>query len=266
MKNSIYFLFTASFLLLFVSCETEKPWQPLFNGQNLENWDKHLGTPLTGFDSLAQLATVEKVFSIVDENGEKLIRISGEINGSLATRDTFSNYHLQLIFKWGEKIYTKQNSGLLYHSFGEFGKALGTWMVNIECQLMHERLGDTYLMNNTYCETETDTVTGGFIYKKGGVLRKFNENESGKGIKKAIDAELPVGSWNTVDLYCFGRTSVHVVNGKVVMVNTNTGKVEDGNVIPVSSGKIQLQSEGGELFIKTIQIKPIKQIPVELFQ
>ncbi|NLB92330.1 MAG: DUF1080 domain-containing protein, partial [Bacteroidales bacterium] len=66
---------------------------------------------------------------------------------------------------------------------------------------------------------------------------------------------------NTIDLYCVGRTSVHVVNGKTVMVNNNTGTVEDGKIIPLSSGKIQLQSEGSELFVKTIQIKPIKEIP-----
>jgi hypothetical protein len=264
MKQLISTVFTVSIIAILVSCETEKPWTPLFNGQNLENWDKYLGTPLNGFDSLAKVVTPEGVFSVIDENDEKLIRISGEVNGSLATRDTFSNFHLQLVFKWGDEIYTKQNSGLLYHSFGEFGKALGTWMVNIECQLMHERLGDTYLMNNTWCETESDTIEGGYIYKKGGELRKFNENEKGKSIKKALDAELPLGQWNTVDLYCFGRTSVHVVNGKVVMVNQNTGVAENGVVKPLTSGKIQLQSEGAELFIKTIQVKPIKEIPAEL--
>lgn len=262
MKHISTFLIFATVILCFVSCQTEKSWHKLFNGENLDNWDKHLGTPLTGFDSLAAVATPEKVFSVVEVNGEKLIRISGEINGALATRDTFSNFHLQLVFKWGDKVYTKQNSGLLYYSFGEFGKALGTWMACIECQLMHERMGDTYLMDNTYCETETDTLDGGgFIYRKGGVLRKFNEKENGKGIKKAADAEMPVGQWNTIDLYCVGRNSVHVVNGQVVMRNQNTGLVVDGELKPLSSGKIQLQSEGAELFIKTIQVLPIKEFP-----
>ena len=50
------------------------------------------------------------------------------------------------------------------------------------------------------------------------------------------------------------------------MMNTNIGKTENGQIIPVSSGKIQLQSEGAELFVKTIQIKPIKEIPKELLQ
>jgi len=263
MKKSALFIL-ASILMVITSCE--KPWQPLYNGQNIDNWDKFLGKPLTGFDSIAQLATTDKVFTVVEENGEKLIRISGEINGSLATRDTFSNYHLQLVFKWGDEIYTKQNSGLLYHSFGDFGVALGTWMTNIECQLMHEKLGDTYLMENTCCETAITPVEGGFQYLKGGEVKPFGKDFNGQGIKKALDAEKPLGDWNTVDLYCVDRTSVHVVNGQVVMINNNTGKMENGQNIPLKSGKIQLQSEGAELFIKTIQIKPIKKIPEELLK
>ncbi len=267
MKKATFLVFIILIVFfVFNSCETEKPWQPLFNGENLDNWDKYLGTPLKGFDSLAQVATIDKVFSVVEENGEKLIRISGEINGSLATRDTFANYHLQLVFKWGDEVYTTRNSGLLHHSFGEFGEALGTWMTNIECQLMHERMGDTYLMNNTYCETSVVEVENGFKYSKEGEVKKFGKEYNGQGIKKAVDAEKPIGEWNTIDLYTVGRTTVHVVNGQVTMVNNSTGKVEDGQVIPISSGKIQLQSEGGELFVKTFQIKPIKEIPEELLK
>jgi len=264
MKKLTFLVLSLSTVFLFSSCE--KPWQPLFNGENLDNWDKHLGTPLTGYEDLSLTATPENVFAVVEENGIKLIRISGIVNGSLATRDTFQNYHLQLIFKWGDEIHTKQNSGLLYHSFGNFGTALGTWMTNIECQLMHERLGDTYLMENTCCETAVKPLDEGFIFAKNGESKQFGKDYNGQGIKKAVDAEKPAGEWNTVDLYCMGRTSVHVVNGQVVMINNNTGKVENGKIVPLTSGKIQLQSEGAELFIKTIQIKPIKEIPKELLQ
>ena len=264
MKKLSFFFITLSLIMFFSSCE--KPWQPLFNGENLDNWDKHLGTPLTGYEDLALTATPGNVFTVVEENGEKLIRISGVVNGSLATRDTFQNYHLQLVFKWGDEIFSRQNSGLLYHSFGDFGVAIGTWMTNIECQLMHERLGDTYLMENTYCETAVKEVEAGFIYAKDGEVKKFGKDFNGQGIKKAVDAENTLGEWNTVDLFCVGQTAVHVVNGQITMVNNNTGKVENGQVIPLTSGKIQLQSEGAELFVKSIQIKPIKEIPAELLK
>ncbi len=261
-----HLLFIPIIFLVFYSCQTGSSWKPLYNGENLDHWDMYIGTPLKGFEGQAKVPSSEQVFTVVEENGEKLIRISGEINGSLATRDTFANYHLQLVFKWGEEVYSNRNSGLLYHSFGDFGEALGTWMVNIECQLMHERLGDTYLMNNTYCETSVADDNGSFKYDPAGEVKKFSVEHNGQLVKKAADYENPLGEWNTVDLYCVGSTAVHVVNGQTVMVNNNTGIVENGRIKPLTAGKIQIQSEGAEIFIRTLKIRPIKEIPAEVIQ
>jgi hypothetical protein len=48
------------------------------------------------------------------------------------------------------------------------------------------------------------------------------------------------------------------------MVNNKTSKWENGKAVPLTSGKIQLQSEGAELFIKSIKIKNIDKIPDEV--
>jgi hypothetical protein len=254
-------------MIMLSSCKTEPEFRALFNGENLDNWDTFLGRSLgADFDSLAQAATVDGVFSVVDVNGEKLIRISGEINGSLATQESFENYHLRLVYRWGDVVYSRRNSGLLYHSFGDFGVAIGTWMPNIECQLMHENLGDTYLMANTTCETSAaiNPETNQYVYTPGVEAIAFGEHANGRMIRKSTNSEMPLGEWNTVDLYCYGRTAVHVVNGVTVMVNTNTGVFENGEVLPLTAGKIQLQSEGAELFVKSIDVKPIKEIPGEV--
>jgi len=266
MKKTLLLLFLPGIWAIFFACTEEQPVQSLFNGENLDNWEMFIGTPLQGFDSLARVATVEKVFSVVEENGEKVIRISGEVNGSLATRESFGNYHLRLIFKWGDVVYTSRNSGLLYHGFGDFGAAFGTWMPNIECQLMHENLGDTYLMVNTVCETHAEKVdsTGNFVFRPESPALPFGEQANGRSVKKRSDAEKPLGEWNTVDLYCVGQTAVHVVNGVTVMVNQNTGVSENGTIRPLTSGRIQLQSEGGELFIKSVEITAIKEIPEDV--
>lgn len=240
----------------------------LFNGKNLKNWEIYLGSPITGFEDLAKKATPSSTYQVVDIDGQKMIRVSGEINASLATRAEYGNYHLHLEFKWGEKVYGKRNSGLLYHSFGPFGVAFGTWMATIEHQLMHDNLGDTYLMSNTYCETKVMKGDDGksFFYSPEGQSTSFSETDNGRSIKKAKDAEKPLGEWNIVDLYCFGQTSVHVVNGQVVMVNINCCKVENGLKLPLTKGKIQLQSEGGELFVRKIEIEKIKGIPEGLMK
>jgi hypothetical protein len=253
--------------LITSSCQREVAWTPLFNGENLENWDMYLGSSLgADWDSLAQAATIDKVFSIVEQDGENLIRITGDINGSLATRESFENYHLRLEFKWGEDVYSRRNSGLLYHSFGDFGAAFGTWMPNIELQMMHQNLGDTYLMVNTTCETPVvrNPETNQFVYSPDAEVEQFGEHANGRLIRKSHEMEKPLGQWNVVELYCYGRTAIHVVNGETVMVNYNTGTYENGIVQPLTSGKIQIQSEGAELFVKSVDVRPITRLPAEL--
>lgn len=267
MKKFIYLITALSFVLLVgVSCQQPaENWQQLFNGHDLSNWDLHLGSSLGAeFDSLAAAAVPENVFTVVDVNGEKLIRITGEINGALATRESYENYHLQLVFKWGETVYSRRNSGLLYHSFGPWGASFGTFMANIECQMMHTNLGDTYLMNNTTCETAVSKEGEQYFYKPGAELVQFGEQANGRSIKKQPDAEKPLGEWNTIDLYTVGRTAVHVINGVTVMVNQNTGTFADGVISPLTGGKIQIQSEGGELFIKSIALRKITKLPKDL--
>lgn len=262
MKNLLLVL-TLCFLSVTVYSQ-----KSLFNGKNLKNWDVFLGSPITGFEELAKKATPASTYSISEMDGQKVIHISGNIFASLATKAEYGNYHLRLEFKWGEKVYGKRNSGLLYHSYGPFGVAFGTWMATIEHQMMHESLGDTYLMGNTYCESKARKSDDGksFIYSLEGPTTTFSENDNGRSIKKAKDAEKPLGEWNTIDLYCFGQTSVHVVNGQVVMINTNCSKLENGKKIPLTKGKIQIQSEGGEFYIRKMEIEKIKEIPVKLLE
>lgn len=258
-------------LLLLAVCliaSTAYSQKKLFNGKNLKNWDIHLGAPIKGFEDLAKKATPESTYQVVEVDGQKMIRVSGDIFASLATKSEFENYHLRLEFKWGEKVYGMRNSGLLYHSYGDFGAAFGTWMANIEHQLMHDNLGDTYLMANTYCESKVIKSGDGknYMYDPQGQPLSFSETDNGRSIKKAFDAEKPLGQWNTVDLYCYGQTVIHVVNGQAVMVNTNCSKLENGKKVPLTKGKIQLQSEGGEFYIRKIEVKKIKGLPAEFLR
>jgi hypothetical protein len=77
-----------------------------------------------------------------------------------------------------------------------------------------------------------------------------------------MDNEKPHGEWNTLELICLGDTSLHIVNGKVVMALFNSGVINpDKEVVPLKKGKIQIQSEGAEVFYKKIEIKKINTIP-----
>lgn len=266
MRNVSFLFLFAIVMLTFNSCK--KPWQPLFNEENLTDWDTWVGPIVEGEEPVGLNKDPLNLFSVVELDGEKVMRISGEVNASIATKEEFENYHLIMEFKWGDKVFTKQNSGLLYHSYGDFGVGLGVWMSSHELQLWTGNIGDSYRMGKSYCEIPmVKNNEGKYVYSKNAEIKPSIPDTETRIVAKDNDYEKPAGDWNTVELYCYGTTSVHIVNGKVNMVNYNSGKyIGEGNVEPLSKGKIQLQSEGGELFIKSIRIKPIKEIPAEILE
>lgn len=75
---------------------------------------------------------------------------SGDINGALATGERVWKLPSQTDFQMGRQNKSR-NSGLLYHSFGNFGEGLGIWMWSShELQLWTEHIGDSYCMGNSY--------------------------------------------------------------------------------------------------------------------
>jgi hypothetical protein len=104
-----------------------------------------------------------------------------------------------------------------------------------------------------------------FVFAVGKPLLTFRDKgANGRNCTKHPDAENPTGEWNTLDLYCFGDTSVHVVNGKVVMVLYNLREPVGQGDRPLLKGKIQLQSEGAEIFYRKIEVDEIRQLPKSL--
>jgi hypothetical protein len=270
MKRKIYALFIITGIILFLSAFTQdkKKWKSLFNGEDLSGWETYAGPKEKDGKPLGLNNDPMKLFSVVELDGEKVLRISGEINASIATKEEFENYHLVMEFKWGEKLYTRYNSGLLYHSYGDYGAGIGVWMSSHEFQLFTGNVGDSYRMGNTYCEIPIlINSEGRYVYNRKGENRESKPKSKSVIVAKDNDYEKPKGEWNKVELYCYGRTSVHVVNGNVNMINFKSGKYLDGGIVePLSKGKIQIQSEGGELFVRNIRISPIDQIPAELLK
>jgi hypothetical protein len=57
-----------------------------------------------------------------------------------------------------------------------------------------------------------------------------------------------------------------MVNGKVVMILYNSRQMDNGQPSPLTKGKLQIQSEGAEVFYKDIKLRAIDAIPVELLK
>ena len=263
MRKNFSFLIALIFFAI-TSAQAQKVTS-LFNGKDLKNWDIYIGTALTGFENMKDQATPESVYSVVKKDGEQLMRISGDVNASIATKEEFENYHLKLEYKWGDTEYTSFNSGLLYHSYGAFGGGLGTWMNSIECQLLHGSNGDAYSMGTTYFEIKVKDDGEKKVYAADGKNVSFGDDQAGGEIaRKQKDMEKSMGEWNIVEIYCLGSKTIHVVNGEKVMECDNTGKIIDGKILPLTKGKIQIQSEGGELFIRKIELESISKLPSNL--
>ena len=52
-----------------------------------------------------------------------------------------------------------------------------------------------------------------------------------------------------------------MMNGVLLMTLQNSRQIENGNEIPLLKGKIQIQSEGAEVYYRNIRIRPIDKLP-----
>lgn len=252
-------------------------WKPLFNGKNLNGWNTYLGPdlddngkPITG-KPIGLDKDPRQVFTIVEMDGEKVIRISGENWGAISTKEEYENYHLQLQFRWGalswgQKKNKKKDSGLLYHSVGEYGADYGAWMRSQEFQIEETNCGDYWGVAGGMADIPvTKKSETEYVYNPKGTITTFREgSKQGRRCIKIADAENPSGEWNTLDLYCHGDTSMHVINGNLMMILYNGKQMDNGLERPLAKGKIQIQSEGAEVFYRQIKVEPISQLPPEL--
>jgi Domain of Unknown Function (DUF1080) len=246
----------------------------LFNGKDFNGWDTYIGPPLD--DAGKKLSDIpvglnndpKNVFTVVNQDGEKVIRISGESWGGISTKQEYADFHLQLLFKWGilkwgQKKTKKRDSGLLYFAVGNHGADYGAWMRSQEFQIEEGNCGDYWGvaggMQDIPVIKKSDSE---YVYNPAGQVYTFSATgKAGRHCIKQGDAEKASGEWNILDLYCHGDTSVHVINGKVMMVLYHSSQLEKGEVLPLIKGKLQIQSEGAEVFYKHIMVEPLDAIP-----
>jgi hypothetical protein len=277
MKKNIFYLLLSGATL--VSLAFTRPaffkvkWTALYNGRDLSGWDTYIGPPLNDAGKMINTTPVglntdpKNVFSVVNHNNEKVIRISGESWGGISTKKEYQNFHFQLKFKWGslkwgQKKDKKRDSGLLYFAVGRHGADYGAWMRSQEFQIEEGNSGDYWGVAGALEDIPSVKNADNYVYDAAGEMLTFSAtSKTGRHCVKRGDAENPTGEWNTLDLYCYKGTSVHVINGKVMMVLYNSRQLDKGKEAPLTKGKIQIQSEGAEVFYKDIKISPIAMIP-----
>ena len=210
------------------------------------------------------------VFSVIQQNGEQVFHVSGEIYGCVFTKKEYENYHLKLKVKWGLNKFDPRkdklkDSGVLYHSIGESGVDYWrSWMLGQEFQIMEGHMGD-------YWNIATSAIDIRAFLSEGRMNSVANAKQPFLGFGssnlegfclRSENHESPNNQWTTIELVSYKGKSLHIVNGHVVMVLQNSRYMDNGKAVPLKKGKIQLQSEAGEVYYKNIQIKEINVLPV----
>lgn len=231
----------------------------VFNGRNLDGWYTWL------VDS--KYEDPKHVFSVRDG----AIRVSGEEWGGLTTKNAYRDYHLIVEWKWGGPNLGKRegkarDSGILVHGVGEDGAYQGIWLQSIESQVIEGGTGDFIMVGGKERPTMTARVRelgGQFYWDKDGTPKTlergrfdwFGRDPNWKdqlGYRGPKDIEKPLGEWNRQEVIAYQDTLTNIVNGVVV---------NKGYKVYPTAGKIQLQSEGAEIYFRRVEMLPAKETP-----
>jgi hypothetical protein len=229
----------------------------LFDGKSLDGWytwlrDSHYEDP-------------KGVFSLV--NGQ--LRISGEEWGGIATKGSYRNYHLVVEWRWGTKAWGERatkarDSGILIHGVGKDGAASGVWLESYESQIIEGGTGDIILVAGANKPSLTATVRhdGKELYwdkggepsvRDSGRIDWYGRSPSWKdelGFRGENDVEVPAGQWNRQEVIADGKKITYILNGRVV---------NEADDLSQTAGKIQIQSEGAEIYIRKVEVGPAGQ-------
>jgi hypothetical protein len=243
--------------------------QPGYKGQVPTNAQGQLVPPI-GYDKDAA-----HVFTVEMQQGEPVLRISGEVYGCVFTKQDYANYHLKLQVKWGAKKWPPRldeprDSGILYNSQGEAGVDYWhSWMLAQEFQVSEQQRGNA--MGDYWCiagsVADIRAVRQRDTLQFSPTAAPVSMGNGGPYWCQATGSqETPNNGWNELELIQVNGQSIHLVNGKVVLALTNSGYMAKGQRQPLTHGKIQLQSEAAEVFYKNIMIRRLAAMPAQYAQ
>lgn len=212
MKKQTMVIFTICIHLVLILNHCGKKTTPLWNGKDFTGWEFVLEN-----DSIE----TSEVWSIQKD----VIHCSGIPNGYMRTELDYSNYILNLEWRWVDQ---GSNSGVLLH----IQEPDQVWPNCIECQLRAGSAGDFVLMGSGAITVDGETYTNAGRFLSIG--------------KKLESTEKTIGEWNSYKIICENSKITCYVND--VLQN-------EGTDVSLSRGKIGLQSEGGPIEFRNIRLE-----------
>jgi hypothetical protein len=160
-----------------------------------------------------------------------VIHCTGKPIGYLRTTEVYSNYFLTVEWRFVKVAPKADNTGVLVH----IQSPDKVWPMCIQVQGKHTRQGDLFVMAGAECkEHKGQDANTPVPFRK-----EFIEQP----------AELPIGEWNRSETICMHGKVSTFLNGKFVNEITEC---------TIDSGYIGIQSEGGEIEIRSMNFSPLK--------
>jgi putative heme-binding domain-containing protein len=207
-------------------------------------------------------------------DADGLFHVSGNGYGGMTTLESFKDYHLVIEFKWGEKTWGKRekasrDNGILVHCWGPQGTMGGSWMASIEAQIIEGGVGDILVLSPKLADgtvlTTSIVAEAGIdankqtIWSPGAPRRTMTTGRLNwqhraanwkdvKGFRGKDDVESPYGEWTRFEVIAKGDTLQYFVNGV---------KVNEAFECKPSQGRILLQVEAAEMFVRRYELYPL---------
>ncbi len=217
----------------------------LFNDRDFAGWDRYLGKPSEAEPALGIDNDPRGVYSIVMLDSEPAIRISGEIWGSLISKQEFCNFRLHAEFKWGEAVWPPLNakdSGIMFLSTGPLGA------VNAGGNALADPSGSGGFMVSTEYQIASGNV--GSLYNLGPIAFAKTVQNAGR--------EQPE-TWNSVEITFQNDTASLLLNGQEVSRASGFQlQWPEEPAVALRCGKLQLQSEGAEIFFRRLKLEELR--------
>jgi len=193
----------------------------LFNGKDLQGWKCVLA------DSKVKM---EDVWSVKDG----VIICKGDPIGYLYQDIAYTNFDLVVEYRWAPGA-KPGNSGLFSRINGQ-PRALPRC---VETQLKHGSAGDILTLQGMNMSTNQPRS---FFIKNHALAGDI------AGVNKLEDKEKAPGEWNRVEIQARGSQYTVWMNGQ---------KINEATDIEVTSGPVGLQSEGGEIHFRSVNVIPM---------
>ena len=244
----------------------------LFDGKSLANFDTWL---VDHHES-----DPERVFSVVDQiDGAPAIRISGQFWGGLLTKQAYRDYRLIVEYRWGgvtwgERKTRTRDSGVLIHAQGRPGNTRkdfnGPWLRSLEFQIIEGGVGDFISVAGFADDGEQIRPSMTFRVRKdrdgedvydpkgepkvvsSGRVNWWGRSEDWQdrlGFRGPEDVESAGLEWTRLEAIVEKGNLQYFVNGKLVNAGVDAS---------LTDGKIMIQSEGAEIYVRRVDLEPLK--------